>query len=490
MSIGRTAPRRSGSLAALPLCAAFLTACAVSASPRLAAAAARPAATYTAVKIQHSGGWGVLPNAMSENGIVAGYVETNRVDANDFKIRNAFVWRNNTLTVIPTLGNDACDAQAWAVNSNGDVVGQSEISEGGPIHAFLYHSSTGELIDLNTILGTEESVAYGISESGQIVGEMGLVYQGNAFLWSEANGVTDLGPGYAASVNASGAVAGQVRMFDENGGHFRAAIWQNGQVTAIPSFGGDEYNNYASDLNDSGAVVGASMGEDDLMHAFRWSNGVLTDLGRFAGDQYAAATSINNAGRIVGLSTTGTFVWDNGQLSSLSNVLGPNSGLFPAAAVSINNGGKIACQAWSTSNTWVGAVLTPGGGSTPPAGDVDLTAHWTTATKKVKGTGAKLKATISSTLSVQNTGSSTSAKFSLKYYLSTTPDLTGVIGPIGTAKMNPLKGSHYKAVKYSVTLKGEVAALATGMYVVVIVDDGNKVAETDETNNLKAVQIP
>src|SRR5690242_19684429 len=100
MSTGRTVPRRSGSLAELPL-SAFLAVCAVSASPRPTLASQTPAPTYTAVKIQHPSGWGVIPNAMSENGAVAGYVETDREDAFGFKIRNAFVWRNNTLTVIP-----------------------------------------------------------------------------------------------------------------------------------------------------------------------------------------------------------------------------------------------------------------------------------------------------------------------------------------------------------------------------------------------------
>jgi probable HAF family extracellular repeat protein len=490
MSTGCTAPRRSGFLAALALCATLLTGFFASTSPRPAAARPAPAPTYTAVRIQHPSGWNVYPVSMSENGVVAGYVDTDRLDAGDFPIRNAFVWRNNTLTVIPTLGGPDCRAQAWAVNDAGDVVGQSEVEQNGAVHAFLYHSSTGELVDLNSLLGTEESVAYGISESGQVAGEMGPIYRGNAFIWSSTNGVTDLGPGYAAAINASGAVAGQVRLMDEEGFRNRAAIWQNGELTVIPGLGGDGYNHYAADLNDSGAVVGASMHTDGFMHAFRWSNGVLTDLGNFGGGTYAAAASINNQGRIVGIATSGAFVWDNGQLTSLTNVLSPASGMVPAAAVSINNAGKIACQAWTINSTWVGAVLTPTGGSTPPPTSVDLTAHWTPATKTVKGTGTKLKATVSSTLTLQNTGATTSGKFSLKYYVSTTPDLSGAITTIGTAKMNPLKAGASKVIRYKVTLKSPIAELISGTYVVVVVDDGNKVSETDETNNLKSVQVP
>ncbi|MGV3722386.1 MAG: CARDB domain-containing protein, partial [Actinomycetota bacterium] len=444
-----------------------------------AIAARRPAPKYQVTKILHPDGLSVMPLGVNNAGAVVGAVQSPSSE-------RAFLSVGNTLTILPTLGGDY--ARAWDVNSSGVVVGESETAEGAT-HAFLWRSATSELIDLGSILGAEESIAYGINDAGQVVGEIGPTYFGNAFVWSDANGLTDLGPGYAKSINASGAIAGQVRQITDESFTHHPALWQDGVPTLIPTFGGDDLNHYATDLNDNGTVVGASMGADLQMHGFIWRNGVLTNVGDFGGTGHSAAFSVNNQNQVVGSANYRPFLWENGQLTDLSTKIPLSTGLYISDAVGITEGGRIVCNAYFN-NTWVGAVLTHNGSAPPPVGDVDLTGDWTTATKRVKGTGRKLTATISSTFTVRNTGASASKKFAVKYYLSATPDLSGVLAPIGSTKLTPLRAGGSKGLRYKVSLKGAVAEAAAGKYVVAVVDEANAIVETDETNNLRAVQIP
>jgi probable HAF family extracellular repeat protein len=483
MSTGCTAPRRKGHVLSLSVCAAVaaltLTSYVAQAAPAIAAR--RPAAKYQVAKILHPEGQALFPLAFNNAGAVVGAVQSETGE-------RAFHYSGTTLTILPTLGG--ANARAWDINSSGIVVGEAQTAEGAT-HAFIWNSNTEQMTDLGGLLGAVEgSIAYGINDAGQVVGEMGPAYFGNAFVWSEADGVTDLGPGYAKSINASGGIAGQVRQTTEEGFTHHPAVWQDGAPTLIPTFGGDHINHYATDLNDHGTVVGASMGEDLEMHGFVWKNGVLTDVGDFGGSGHSAAFSVNNQNQVVGSANYRPFLWENGRLTDLSTQVPQNTGVFLSDAVGITPGGRILCHAYSLSNIWVGAVLSLNGGAPPPAGDVDLSGDWTAATKRVKGVGRKLTATVSSTFTVRNNGGGASKKFAVKYYLSTTPDLSGVLAPLGSTKINSLRANASKLLRYKVTLKREIAEAAAGKYVVAVIDEAGAILETDETNNLRAVQIP
>lgn len=76
---------------------------------------------------------------------------------------------------------------------------------------------------------------------------------------------------------------------------------------------------YATDINDSGVVVGWSKTVTGVDRAFRWTAAQgMTDLGTVPGDQWSRAVSITNAGEVLGVSgASGTMgyggtpvVWD------------------------------------------------------------------------------------------------------------------------------------------------------------------------------------
>ena len=75
-----------------------------------------------------------------------------------------------TITDLGTLGGSL--SYAYGINDSGQVVGVSWITGNSTSHAFLYDG--GNMIDLNTLLPTGSGwvlkSAYGINDSGQIVG--------------------------------------------------------------------------------------------------------------------------------------------------------------------------------------------------------------------------------------------------------------------------------------------------------------------------------
>ena len=81
----------------------------------------------------------------------------------------AVEWQSGTVTNLGSLQSSDSSA-AYGINDSGDVVGSSVVGQtsGAPSHAFLYH--LGAMTDLGTLPGDLNSSANSINDSGQIVG--------------------------------------------------------------------------------------------------------------------------------------------------------------------------------------------------------------------------------------------------------------------------------------------------------------------------------
>jgi probable HAF family extracellular repeat protein len=152
-------------------------------------------------------------------------------------------------------------------------------------------------IDLDT-LGGAHSRAVAVNASGQVVGEVDFLVNGNleahAFSWTQSGGMIDLGRGLAVAVNDSGQIVGQ-----NGAGH--ACVWMpDGGTIDLGTFGG--LWSSATALNISGQVVGQAFLADGTAHAFSWTAaGGMIDLGLPG----SYATAVNDNGQVVG-------TWDTG----------------------------------------------------------------------------------------------------------------------------------------------------------------------------------
>jgi probable HAF family extracellular repeat protein len=246
-----------------------------------------------------------------------GQVVGNSVNENNFTGNNPLLYSDGKTQSLVGLN----DAIPYAINDKGEVVGGAQ-----GIGPFLYRDET--VISL----GTEGTVAYGINNQSQIVG---ILNSNTAFLY------------------------------------------ENGTTTEIGTLPGDNYSS-AEGINDLGQVVGVSAptGVGDG-RAFLYSKSTgLVNLGRlFPSDLFSVALDINNNGQVVGFSgsnldffsTSGgirAFIYSDGKLQDLNDLISPNSGLTLTQARAINNRGQIV-GAGSINGELHAVLLTPVSQSVP-----------------------------------------------------------------------------------------------------------------------------
>jgi probable HAF family extracellular repeat protein len=203
-------------------------------------------------------------------------------------------------------------SEARAVNDSGQAAGIAET--GGHdrwraqiAHAFFWQS--GQMTDLGT-LGGAYSSAYGLNNSGVVVGK------------------------------ADTAVFGQTHAF----------TWADGAMQDLGTLGGA--NSLAYHINNGGTVVGYSeTGDGETRHAFLSTDGQMRDLGALPSLTNTIAYDVNSLGDAVGAAApapdapaTRALLWHNGQIIDLNRLLPAHSGWTLEEARAINNRGQIAGQ--------------------------------------------------------------------------------------------------------------------------------------------------
>lgn len=238
-------------------------------------------------------------------------------------ITRGFVWQNGTMKSLPTLGGNI--SEAFGINNSGQIVGVAETSTqdascGRPqvlVYEGVIWNPDGTMQPLSPFPGDVISAAIGINNKGQVVGGSGAC--------------APLSPSISA----------------------HALLWQNGSVTDLGNLGGS-LNNAAFAINGQGQIVGFSaLSGNSTAHAFLWQNGMMTDLGTLAGDVFSLAFSINDNGQVVGQSCDASFncrgfLWQNGVMTDL-NALVAGASLYLLVANDINNNGQIVGQAYDQS---------------------------------------------------------------------------------------------------------------------------------------------
>ncbi|MFZ0562412.1 MAG: DUF3466 family protein [Terriglobales bacterium] len=273
------------------------------------------------------------------------------------------------------------------INNLGWVMGNANLAGNQTTNAALW--IYGRKADLGTLGGPNSSVAWpvhntngmisGIAETSIIdpLGEIwscgfffptftGHTCQG--FLWQNGTmaALPTLGGNnsYGAGINNRAQIAGWAENTTQDPTcnspqvlQFEAVVWQwkrnKIETQSLPPLSPDP-DSAATDINDAGQVVGISglcsnaVGGASAIHALLWQDGVPTDLGNLGGMAWNTPSAINNKGEIVGFSNTSgdenaglnphAFLWtkENGMQD-----LGTLAGDSVSEAVSLNDQGQI-----------------------------------------------------------------------------------------------------------------------------------------------------
>jgi probable HAF family extracellular repeat protein len=291
---------------------------------------------------------------IGNSGFVAGIAETTEPDTLNEqwsctaffpritgKICRGFVWKDNVMTALPTLGGN--QGFAAAVNAQGQVVGWAETPVLDPtcnlpqrlqFRAVVWDTRQGTRRELRPLPGDSTSAATAINEKGQIVG---------------ISGACDIAVGQRSA---------------------RAVVmWDGDQVIPIGGLGGDFWHT-PNDINQRGEVVGFSNpagvpGITFRPHAFLWtSKGGMVDLFTLPGDATSQAIGINIKGQVVGVSNrpgrSRAFLYEQGVMKDLNDFIGNGFPHVLIAAQHINDEGVIVGRALITGTTrQVPVVATP-----------------------------------------------------------------------------------------------------------------------------------
>jgi probable HAF family extracellular repeat protein len=331
--------------------------------------------TYKVTDLGTLGGPSSSADAINASGQVVGRSRT----ADDHL--RAFLYSDGVMTDIGlSLGDN--DTLARGLNDLGQVVG--EFAQPGRFdensHSFLYDSQTGVMTDLGTF-GRDKSDAFGINSQGTVVGGYCNrfcspgVETTRGFSLSADGTFTDLGTlggtwSWAYGINNEGDIVGVAA----DAAHFDSPhpfLYRDGTMMDLQTLEGAGFG-YA--LNDVGQVTGFENTRTGV-HAFLWdpSTQMQQDLGTLS-DQ-AFGTGINNAGQVVGYFTDAhlgpdrAFIYSDGAMTDLNTLIPPDSG-FLEHATGINDAGQIVGMGFGfggDSNRHA-FLLTPDTGGAPRGG--------------------------------------------------------------------------------------------------------------------------
>jgi len=281
-------------------------------------------------------------NGKNDRGVVAGIAQTDIPEPlgenwssvaffpgpnNVGFITLGFVWKNGTMTALPTLGGN--NGFAAGSNNQGEIAGWAENTCHDPLcvppqvlqfRPVIYGPRPDQIRELPLIEGDSSGAATAINNQHVAVG---------------ISGICDQAVGrYTAR---------------------HAVVWQRGTVVDIGNLGAEFWNTPTA-INQSGEIVGfagdPAFPEGDIVHGFSWTeSGGIQPLPALPGHVDSEAYGINDSGTVVGISCDAAFVdcrgvrWDDGVVTDLNTLKQAEFTDRLESAKDIDNQGEITGRA-------------------------------------------------------------------------------------------------------------------------------------------------
>lgn len=255
----------------------------------------------------------------------------------------AVKWMSDTLYDLDPATSGWQFFEAHDINDSGTVVGQATNGLAYPLNETQAVLQRGSAITLLTPSVGFEAAALAVNDHDVAVGwsvAYGVGVVGS--IWQNGKSTTLAGLGFgttrARDINNSGLIVGEslgARGFNT------AVVWENGQIRQLQGLSGGD--TLANALNEKGQIVGSSFAQNTGGHAVLWENGEVIDLNLFltaadleAGWTLVTAFDINESGWVVGeaynrkTGLTSAFV-----MSSVSAVPEPSTVLSLVAGLAM-----------------------------------------------------------------------------------------------------------------------------------------------------------
>ena len=264
----------------------------------------------------------------------------------------AFTWSNGQLQNLGVPAGEYA-SQGFSISNNGFIAGDTNQRPA------VWHDGQWTVVALYGTLND-------VNESGVAVGAMRFPGKLDASAATYKNGiVTDLGtiPGgtgysFAWGVNNSGTIVGIAGLPTPpfSGLHkYHAFVYENGAMTDAGTAGGT--SSYLYDINNSGMAVGCVETTSGRLVASVYQQGVWQPLVDIAGNSCARA--LNERGDVVGSSDGGGWLYSNGTLTMLNQIPEVRAaGYTQATPIAINDRGWIAGNGYKPSAGGVAFLLT------------------------------------------------------------------------------------------------------------------------------------
>jgi probable HAF family extracellular repeat protein len=252
----------------------------------------------------------------------------------------AFKWENGQTTILPLPAplpqypdSQFIESYAAAINDNGDIGGHVATNEYST--SCIWHMSVASAIpETITDSATMPIQMNDLNNPLQAV----LHWRGYlTFLWDNGSFETILEDfednfeySFPYAINDLGQIVGSMNNYD---GYYFPYLWENGQLFDLNELVTEEPIGtlwYATDINNFSQIVGR-ISDYPYESSFLFDQGQITDLG------FKGARAINDSGHVIGLN----FLYKNGQVFNLYDLIETNIAYTSFEAIDINNAGQI-----------------------------------------------------------------------------------------------------------------------------------------------------